>query len=91
MKVAYLVRLQDGGFLALYRKCTPGCAVPWMPPRACSSAVPCFRFDAAGAVKSARAAPLDLFQVIIENDVVKVDTGTSIQRDRFEPSQVVYA
>ena len=26
----YLVRLADGGFLALYRKCTHlGCAVPW--------------------------------------------------------------
>jgi cytochrome b6-f complex iron-sulfur subunit len=28
----YLVRQQDGGFLALYRKCTHlGCAVPWNP------------------------------------------------------------
>ena len=26
----YLVRLEDGGLLALYRKCTHlGCAVPW--------------------------------------------------------------
>ncbi len=28
----YLVRMADGGFLALYRKCTHlGCAVPWNP------------------------------------------------------------
>ena len=35
----YLVRLQDGGFLALYRKCTHLGCVPCrgMPPRACSS------------------------------------------------------
>ena len=29
----YLSRLEDGGFLALYRKCTHlGCSVPWEQP-----------------------------------------------------------
>ena len=90
----YLVRLQDGGFLALYRKCTHlGCAVPWDATKS-MFVCPCHtsEFDDTGAVKNPPAPrPLDLFQVIVEGDEVKVDTGTPIQRDRFEPSQVVYA
>ena len=31
----YLVRLKDGGFLALHRECTHlGCTVPWVAERA---------------------------------------------------------
>jgi len=33
---------------------------------------------------------LDLFPVTIEEDIVKVDTGTVLQRQSFETSQVVY-
>jgi cytochrome b6-f complex iron-sulfur subunit len=90
----YLSRLEDGGFLALYRKCTHlGCSVPWeqgdnqfLCP--CHASV----FDARGDVLNPPAPrALDLFPVIIEDGVVKVDTGTIIQRDKFGPSQVVYA
>jgi len=90
----YLVRLQDGGFLAVYRKCTHlGCAVPWDATKS-MFVCPCHasEFDNTGAVKNTPAPrPLDLFKVIIEGNEVKVDTGTPIQRDRFESSQVVYA
>jgi cytochrome b6-f complex iron-sulfur subunit len=90
----YLVRLQDGGFLALYRKCTHlGCAVPWDQTKN-AFVCPCHasEFDNAGDVLNAPAPrPLDRFAVLIENGEVKVDTSTPLQRDKFEQSQVVYA
>ncbi len=90
----YLSRLADGGFLALYRKCTHlGCAVPWDQP-AEQFICPCHAsaFDARGDVLNPPAPrAMDLFPVTIENGLVKVDTGTVIQRDRFDPAQVVYA
>lgn len=90
----YLSRLADGGFLALYRKCTHlGCAVPWDQPKG-EFLCPCHAsaFDARGEVLNPPAPrALDLFPVIIEGGVVKVDTGTVIQRDRFDSAQVVYA
>jgi len=89
----YLVRLEDGGFLALYRKCTHlGCAVPWDPARG-QFVCPCHAsaFEADGEVLNAPAPrPLDRFPVIIENGVVMVDTGTTIQRDRPKPGDIVY-
>lgn len=90
----YLSRLADGGFLALYRKCTHlGCSVPWEQPDN-QFLCPCHAstFDARGDVLNPPAPrALDLFPVIIEDGLVKVDTGTVIQRDKFDPSQVVYA
>jgi cytochrome b6-f complex iron-sulfur subunit len=89
----YLVRLADGGFLALSSTCSHlGCAVPWNErdqnfPCPCHASV----FDITGAVKSPPAPrPLDLLPVAIEGGVVTVDTRRKIKRDRFEPSQVVY-
>lgn len=90
----YLVRLQDSGFLALYRKCTHlGCAVPWDATKS-MFVCPCHasEFDNTGALKNPPAPrPLDLFKVFIESGTVKVDTGTPIQRDKFDVSQVIYA
>ena len=89
----YLVRLADGGFLALSSKCSHlGCTVPWNEetrnfPCPCHASV----FDLTGEVLSPPAPrPLDLLPVTIEGGVVKVDTAKRIQRQRFEPSQVVY-
>jgi len=92
----YLVRLADGGFLALYRKCTHlGCAVPWDATKQ-AFVCPCHasEFDNVGTVKNPPAPrPLDLFTVLVDTErgEVKVDTGTAIQRDKYDPSQVVYA
>jgi cytochrome b6-f complex iron-sulfur subunit len=48
-------------------------------------------FNAKGDVLNPPAPrALDLFPVIIEDGIVKVDTGTVNQRDKFDPSQVVY-
>jgi cytochrome b6-f complex iron-sulfur subunit len=87
----YLVRLADGGFLALHRQCTHlGCSVPW-DEAAGRFACPCHAsaFDLRGDVLSPPAPrPLDLFPVRIENGIVKVDVSSPVRRSSFEPSQV---
>ena len=89
----YLVCLADGGFMALSRKCTHlGCTVPWVASEKkficpCHSSV----FDISGVVvQSPAPRPLDMFAVMIENGIVKVDTGKKTKRSGFEKSQVVY-
>jgi cytochrome b6-f complex iron-sulfur subunit len=87
----YLVRLEDGGFLALHRECTHlGCTVPWVPDER-RFACPCHAsaFDIRGNVLSPPAPrALDLFSVRIENGIVKVDTHRPLRRATFEPGQV---
>ena len=87
----YLVRLEDGGFLALHRKCTHlGCSVPWLPDEE-RFACPCHAsaFDLRGAVLSSPAPrPLDLFAVSIRSGRVFVDTTSKLRRTSFEPEQV---
>jgi cytochrome b6-f complex iron-sulfur subunit len=86
----YLARLEDGGFLALDRTCTHlGCTVPWDAETG-RFKCPCHAstFDITGAVLAPPAPrPLDLYQVRIENGVVKVDTGRRIRRDAYVPGQ----
>ncbi len=89
----YLVRLADGGFLALSSRCSHlGCTVPWNEkdksfPCPCHASV----FDMRGDVLSPPAPrALDLFPVAIESGVVKVNTARRIQRSRFEAGQVAY-
>lgn len=88
----YLVRLDDGGFLALHRQCTHlGCSVPWDAASG-RFACPCHAsvFDVRGVVLSPPAPrPLDLFPVRIENGIVKVDVSSPVRRSSFEPGQVV--
>jgi cytochrome b6-f complex iron-sulfur subunit len=87
----YLVRLADGGFLALHRQCTHlGCSVPWDEASG-RFACPCHAsaFDLRGDVLAPPAPrPLDLFAVRIENGIVKVDVAAPIRRSAFEPSQI---
>jgi cytochrome b6-f complex iron-sulfur subunit len=89
----YIVRLPDGGFLAVYHRCTHlGCTVPW-DQTAQKFVCPCHnsQFDMEGSVENPPAPrALDLFPVSIEDGLLKVDTGTVIQRQSFETSQVVY-
>ena len=87
----YLVRLDDGGFLALHRKCTHlGCTVPWIADEQ-RFTCPCHAsaFDIRGDVLSAPAVrALELFAVRIDNGIVKVDTNKLIRRASFESHQV---
>lgn len=89
----YLSRLKDGGFLAVYQRCTHlGCVVPFVQAEG-KFICPCHnsQFDATGELLNPPAPrPLDLFPVLIEDGIVKVDTGNTISRNQFDPSQVVH-
>jgi cytochrome b6-f complex iron-sulfur subunit len=89
----YLVRLEDGGLLALSCKCTHlGCTVPWVEKEK-KFLCPCHAsaFDITGSVINSPAArPLDTFTLTVENDIVKVDTGRRFKRSSFDPGQLVY-
>ncbi len=89
----YLARLEDGGFLALSRKCTHlGCTVPWVVEES-KFICPCHgsSFDITGNVINPPAPrALDMYPVIIENDIVKVDTGNPLKRSEFRADQVTY-
>jgi len=89
----YLVRMQDGGFLAVSRKCTHlGCTVPWIEKEK-KFKCPCHAsaFDITGNVINPPAPrSLDIYAIKIENQIIKVDTSKLIRRKRFSISQVVY-
>jgi len=89
----YLARLEDGGFLALSRKCTHlGCTLPWVEKEK-KFVCPCHAsaFDITGNVINAPAPrALDIYAVNIENDIVKVDTAKRTKRSEFKTEQVVY-
>ena len=89
----YLSRLEDGGFLALSRKCTHlGCTVPWVEKER-KFACPCHAstFDIAGnVINSPAPRALDIYPVFIENNIVKVDTGKPINRSEFRAEQATY-
>jgi cytochrome b6-f complex iron-sulfur subunit len=89
----YLACLEDGGFLALSRKCTHlGCSVPWVE-KEMKFACPCHgsAFDITGNVIE-KPAPraLDIYPIAIENNIIKVDTRNPIKRSTFQVEQVVY-
>jgi len=86
----YISRLEDGGFLAMWQRCTHlGCTVPWREEEGlfhcpCHSSL----FNTKGEVLGGPAPrPLDIFPIEIVDGDVLVDTSTPIERDRFDPSQ----
>jgi len=89
----YLARLQDGGFLAIHRRCTHlGCTVPWIDENK-QFLCPCHSsaFNIRGeAIQPPASRALEIFPVKIENDIVSVDTRQTIRRSGFKPEQVVY-
>lgn len=89
----YLARLEDGGFLALSHKCTHlGCTVPWVEKEK-KFACPCHgsSFDITGNVISAPAPrALDIHPLVIENNMVQVDTSKRLRRSEFQTAQAVY-
>lgn len=89
----YILRLEDGGMLALWHRCTHlGCTVPWREDEGqfhcpCHSSI----FTTVGEVVSGPAPrPLDIFPVTVTDGEIVVDTGNPIQRHEFDPSQVTY-
>lgn len=91
---SYIVRLADGGFLAVYQRCTHlGCNVPW-DQTANAFICPCHSssFNNQGELLNPPAPrPLDLFPVSIIDGIVNIDTSRPIQRQDFQISQVVYS
>jgi cytochrome b6-f complex iron-sulfur subunit len=89
----YLVRAADGGFLAVYRRCTHlGCTVNWEAEQN-RFFCPCHAstFDMHGEVESPPAPrTLDTFPVQIEAGQVLVDTSNIQSRDGFTPEQLAY-
>jgi len=89
----YLSRLVDGGFLALYQRCTHlGCNVPW-DQRQGRFVCPCHssQFDEHGEVLNPPAPrAMDVFAITVKDGIVMVDTSTPIARQSFDSSQVVY-
>jgi len=91
----YLVRLQDGGFLAVYRRCTHlGCSVPYDPSTQ-QFICPCHgsAFTMEGDVINPPAPrPLDLFSIsIADSGDILVDTGAPLERDSIKPEHIIYA
>ncbi len=90
----YLVRLQDGGFLAIYRRCTHlGCAVPF--DQASGQFIcPCHGsvFTNEGDVLNQPAPrPLDLFALHVnEAGELIVDTAATIERANTSPDDIYY-
>ncbi|MBP8972261.1 MAG: Rieske (2Fe-2S) protein [Anaerolineae bacterium] len=90
----FLLRFEDGGFLALHSKCPHlACVVSWDAARARFSC-PCHgsEFERNGAVINPPAPrPLDRFPVLIEGDRLKVDTRQALRRTTTGPEDLVYA
>ncbi|HEX9676622.1 MAG TPA: ubiquinol-cytochrome c reductase iron-sulfur subunit [Anaerolineales bacterium] len=89
----YIVRLEDGGVLALWQRCTHlGCTVPWREEQGqfncpCHSSL----FTRRGEVIGGPAPrPLDYFPVLLEEGKLVIDTGKPTQRKQFDASQVFY-
>lgn len=90
----YLARLQDGGFLALYRRCTHlGCSVPYDPATeqfVCPCHGSAFTIDG-NVLNSPAPRPLDTFLVSVNpSGEIIVDTAKPIQRDRVLPQDIFY-
>jgi cytochrome b6-f complex iron-sulfur subunit len=90
----YLVRLDHGGFLAVSRECTHlGCTVPWIDDEH-RFVCPCHSsaFDIRGDVINAPAPrALDLYEIRIENRIVKVNTANLQRRQAYEAGQVTHS
>ncbi|MFQ5577231.1 MAG: ubiquinol-cytochrome c reductase iron-sulfur subunit [Anaerolineae bacterium] len=89
----YISRLEDGGLLALWHRCTHlGCTVPWRENQGiflcpCHSSA----FNTAGEVISGPAPrPMDIFPIEIVDGEVVVNTGQVIERQAFDASQVFH-
>ena len=89
----YLARLEDGGFLAMSRRCTHlSCTVPWVSAEN-KFICPCHssEFDIRGEVANPPAPrALDLYPIDIRNNILIVDTGKLRKRSVFAPDQVTY-
>jgi len=89
----YLARLEDGGFLAMSRRCTHlSCTIPWVESEG-KFICPCHssEFDIRGEVANPPAPrALDYYPIEIRNNTLTVDTGKLRKRSLFASEQVTY-
>jgi Rieske Fe-S protein len=89
----YLVRLSDGGLLALSRKCTHlGCTVLWIPEEK-KFICPCHAsaFDMQGKVITPPARhALDPYPISVKKGLVRVNVSKIMKRTASATSKVVY-
>ena len=90
----FLARLIDGGFIAMSLRCTHlGCSINWNEEKKIF-VCPCHSssFKINGDVLSPPAPrALDYYKITIENNIVKVDIGTRLERKKFLKEQAIYA
>lgn len=90
----FLIHAPDGGFLAVYSRCTHlGCTISWEADKN-QFFCPCHAssFSVEGDVQNPPAPrALDLFAINVEDGQVLVDTGSLTHRDRFTTDQLTYA
>ncbi len=90
----FLVRAADGGFLAVYNRCTHlGCTVNWVAEQN-EFMCPCHAasFDFYGNFEGPPVPrPLDTFPVDFEDSLVRVNTALPEQRKTFDQAQLAYA
>jgi Rieske Fe-S protein len=90
----FLIRTQDGGFLAVHSRCPHlGCSVNWSAEQN-HFYCPCHAssFDLYGDFTNPPVPrPLDIFPVKIVEATVQVDTARLLKRQRFTPDQLAYA
>ena len=89
----YISTLEDGGYLAMWQRCTHlGCTVPYRTDEKqfhcpCHSSL----FNTKGEVVGGPAPrPLDIFPIALEDGNLVVDTGNPIAREKFDASQVFH-
>jgi cytochrome b6-f complex iron-sulfur subunit len=90
----FLIRVEDGGFLALSIICSHlGCSVLWDDPKK-QFICPCHSsaFDRLGnVINSPAPRALDYYAVIIEEGKVKIDLSQKKKRKKFDKTQLTYA
>ncbi len=90
----FLIRSHEGGFLAVYQRCTHlGCSVSWEADKN-HFFCPCHAssFDIHGTVVNPPAPrALDTFPIQIKDGQVFVDTTEAQTRDTFTPEQLTCA
>ena len=90
----YLVRMDDGGLLALSLQCTHlGCAITWNKDKS-EFDCPCHAssFNMGGDVISPPAPrALDTYALFVEGGQIKVDLSKAVKRNSFSHSQLTYA
>jgi cytochrome b6-f complex iron-sulfur subunit len=89
----FLARAQDGGFLAMYKRCPHlGCTVDWVEDKE-RFYCPCHAssFTIYGDHEN-NASPraLDTFPVSFKDGAVVVDTTKVVKRESFDASQLAY-